>query len=215
MIVVDALERRRKPRRVIDQMTFEHLDGLAGDLRPLTGATQALVQGGDLGDPVERIAERFEFVDLVAEQALAFAGLGDRSALRGQVATQLCPRRECVAHRLDDRGVDAEVVQEAALHIADQELAVLVLAVDVDQGFGQRAQDLERGGHAVDERPRAAFGRRASDQAGRVVVSRGDREVIEQRADLGALGDVEFRADIAPGCAGAQLRALDAGAEHQ
>ena len=132
MIVVDALEGRGEPRGVVDQVTVERLDRVARDLGPLLGTTEALVQGRELGDAVQRIAERFKLVDLVAEQAFALTGLADRRPLGVEFPTQSGPGAEGVPDRVDDGSVDAEVVKEAALHVADQELAVFVLPVDVD-----------------------------------------------------------------------------------
>ena len=119
-----------------------------------------------------------------------------------------------MATSFEERGVDAEVVEQPALHVGLEQLPMFVLAVDVDQRFGDRLQCRQRARHAVDESPGSALAGGAPDQAGGVVGSL-HGEIVQGFADMGMRAEIELGADVATGRVRPQCGASQAGAEYQ
>ena len=178
--------------------------GVAG-LDQLRAVGLAPVRGDQVGDRLRLQRLALQFAELVAEEIDA---VGHVAGGVEQVA--LAQQQRPGARRLRDRGqlrlVAAEGVEEGQLAAARQQRLVLVLAVDLHQQRGQRAQLRQRGRAAVDPGARAAVGAQGAPQLAAAAIvelllaqpgqRRGRAVERELGVQLGALGAVADHAAV-------------------
>ena len=213
--IVGTVEQACQPRRACDQFFVEFVGRAADGLDEFPGAGQTLVRRGEFVETMNGVAERREFVDLVADEALVFPGASDLGAASVEFVFRRLPFAETLGRGRDELRIDAELVEETPLNITGEHLAMFVLAVDVDQRAGDRLQCRKRGGHAVDEGSGTTLAGVASHEAGVFVALEEHVERVEDVPGTRPSANVEFRAHVAPGGAGPDGGASRAGAEHE
>ena len=166
VVVVEFGEARRKTRGASKQVALQLRHRVADGLHQFLGATQPLVRSGHLLHAQQAVAETVQFVHLVAQEALPFAGLGRRLAAFVQFPGELCAFAVALRRGDKQRRVHAELVEQPPLRLAGEQLPMLALAVDVDQRRREGLQYGQRGRRPVHERPRAPNARHPAHQAG-------------------------------------------------
>ncbi len=189
-----ALERLQRALRRFEQGLGVGQPGVAGvELFPFVGAGGELVHFADLPG---------QALTLALQRILRGAGVGQR-ALRGAPA---------LPELLQRLGADAGIaVQQAAHFVGPGQALPGVLAMDVDQLFGQFAQLGGGRRAAVDPGPALALGVDAAAQEQAVLVF--ESGLLQPGRQRGR--DVEFGADVGPRRAFAHHTGVGAGAQGQ
>src|SRR5207245_3122318 len=109
-----------------------------------------------------------------------------------------------------------ERVENGKLPGGMEQRLVVVRAVDIDEPFAERGEDIQRGGRAVDELAVQAIRGERSLQQELAVLTRFKTVFVEKSLDWRAeLGDIKNRLDRAGIAAAADQRSVRAFAEHQ
>ena len=164
----------------------------------LLGIAQARAQRGQFLLLAGHRLERIEFLDLAAQQALAFGQAIGIGLHGGQPVARLGPGGMGLGDGGTQRAMAAVAVEDGAVGLGPQQVALVVLAVDLDQGGTELGKQGDADGVVVDEGTAAPVGTDlaahddlpAAGDAGRF--QQGDRLVIgrdlEDGRDRGAFG---------------------------
>ena len=153
MLIVDAAQLPLAAACV--RHVRQAIDGLAHRLLNVLGLGEAAKLGLQGFEFALRWLQRPQLIELIAHQRPAVLGVGELEFQSSQGFFGLAGGAVGVGHTLAVGRWDAVGVKQAELHVAPGEPLVLILAVDVDQPFGEFPHHAQIHRDTVDEGPGA------------------------------------------------------------